>query len=156
MIETWSEVAPLDPKGAELLAQPVSGFATEALDRRWRKVRAKARGLEKFSAEQRHELRKELKKLRYTAEFFAPLYRGKRVRPFLLHLKRLQTIFGSFIDAETTQSLLTGYELTGNPDISLQRAIGWTIGASQTRAELTWPEARRRWSDLEKDKPFWH
>lgn len=156
VIETWGEVAPLDMERAGLLAQPLSGFAAKALDRRWHKVRVKARGLEDLAIEQRHDLRKELKKLRYTAEFFAPLYRGNRVRPFLLQLKRLQTIFGSFMDAETTQSLLTGYELAGNPDLSLQRAIGWTIGASQTRAQLSWPEAKRRWAALEKVKPFWH
>ncbi|PWW02112.1 adenylate cyclase [Hoeflea marina] len=155
VIETWGERAPADAERAELLARPVGGFAAKALDRRWRKVRAKSGGLDDPAVEARHELRKELKKLRYTTEFLAPVYRARRVRPFLRHLKRLQAIFGGFMDAETTQSLLTGYELAGNPDLALQRAIGWTIGASQTRAELNWTDARKRWADLEKVKPFW-
>ena len=63
-----------------------------ALNKRWKKVSKAAQGLETLTAEQRHALRKELKKLRYAVESFAPLFPSKRVDPFLKGLKRLQTI----------------------------------------------------------------
>ena len=58
----------------------------------WKKVGKHAHGLETLTADQRHKLRKELKKLRYAVEFFSSLFPAKRVDPFLKRLKKLQTV----------------------------------------------------------------
>ena len=106
-----------------------------------------------MTVEQRHELRKELKKLRYAVEFFAPLYPAKRVDPFLKHLKKLQTVFGDLNDAATVRAMLTGADTPASDDPTAQRAVGWVIGASQARAEFTWAGAKALWKNLEKPAP---
>ncbi|MCQ4189841.1 CHAD domain-containing protein, partial [Methylocystis suflitae] len=105
--------------------------------------------------EQRHELRKELKKLRYAVEFFCSLYPEKRIDPFLKRLKKLQNVFGDLNDAATLKALFTRTDVPGAEDPSIQRAIGWMIGASQARAELGWIGAKALWKDLEQTRPFW-
>jgi CHAD domain-containing protein len=106
-------------------------LADRALNKRWKKVRKDARDLEMLNAEQRHELRKQLKKLRYAVEYFASLYPSKRVDPFLKRLKKLQAVFGDLNDAAAVKTLLA--ETPGDGPAA-QRAVGWMIGASQARA----------------------
>lgn len=52
----------------------LSGYAVRQLKRRWKKVRRGIRRHEKFDDETRHAWRIDVKKLRYAADFFAPLY----------------------------------------------------------------------------------
>lgn len=151
-IEARGWIVGSDIEQTERLAMPVSQFADEALCRRWRKVVKRGRKLESLTIEARHELRKELKKLRYLTEFFAPLYPGKRVSPFLKSLKKLQLIFGEFNDAQVARRVLN--ELP-SPHASTERAAGCVIGASQTRAAIDWGRAGVLWKDLRKTEPFW-
>ena len=51
------------------------------LKRQWKKVADSGERLDELTVEQRHEMRKALKTLRYTAEFFASLYPEPRTRP---------------------------------------------------------------------------
>lgn len=60
-----------------LREQPSRDFASGALDKLWKKVAKGGRNLINSDDETRHELRIAAKKLRYTAEFFKPLYNGK-------------------------------------------------------------------------------
>jgi triphosphatase len=99
----WRDEAP--PRARARLAQPVAMFARqrmlachERLCRRGRKRKGDAR--------QRHRLRIAAKRMRYAAEFFASLYRGKRVRPFVGALARLQDVLGKANDAAVAQALL--------------------------------------------------
>ena len=112
--------------------------------------------METLDAEHRHELRKELKKLRYAVEFLAPLYPDKRIEPFLKRLKKLQDVFGELNDAATRQGdVCRRRRAAGGAMLTAQRAIGWLIGASQARAEHGWAGAKALWKDLEETKPFW-
>lgn len=43
-------------------------------------------------------MRRSLKKLRYIAEFFAPVFPEKDVAPFIKRLKKLQDVFGAIND----------------------------------------------------------
>ena len=56
-------------------------FARSALKKRWKKVAESGERLDDLTVEQRHEMRKALKTLRYTAEFFACLYPEQRHAP---------------------------------------------------------------------------
>ena len=154
-VETRGWLVALDHGQTERLAASVVELAGKALNKRSKKVSKCARGLEALTIEQRHELRKELKTLRYAAEFFSPLYPVKRVQPFLKHLKKLQAVFGDLNDAATVRSMLTGAEAPGAGDPTAQRAIGWVIGASQARAEFGWTGAKALWGDLDETRPFW-
>jgi CHAD domain-containing protein len=137
------------------LAAPVKAFARHALNKRWKKVGKHAHGLETLTAEQRHKLRKELKKLRYGVEFFSSLFPAKRVDPFLKRLKKLQTVFGDLNDAVTIRAILKAADIPNTGDPPAQHAIGWMIGASQARAEFGWTNAKALWRDLEQTRLFW-
>ena len=104
---------------------------------------------------ERHELRKELKKLRYAVEFLSPLFPAKRVGPFVKRLKKLQNVFGDLNDAATVKSMLAGKEVHGAGEPAAQRAIGWVVGASQARADYGWAGAKGLWRKLEDTRLFW-
>jgi CHAD domain-containing protein len=131
----------------------VAGIA--ALDRRWRKVRKMARGFATMETEARHDLRKELKKLRYGAEFLGPLFPQERVAPFVQHLKVLQEVFGTLNDAATAAAQLSGPEAPAAEDPAAARAAGRVIGARITRAEHDWVSAQALWQKLDRTRPFW-
>ncbi len=137
------------------LATPVAAFAEAALGKRWKKARKRARGLETLAIEQRHELRKELKKLRYAVEFMAPLYSQRRAQAFLKRMKKLQTVLGELNDAALVRSMLAEAGLAQAGEAVSERAIGWVMGASQARAESAWVGAKALWKDVEKGKTFW-
>jgi inorganic triphosphatase YgiF len=139
----------------ERLAAPVAELAGDALSARWKKVGKRARRLETLDAKQRHELRKELRKLRYAVEFLSPLFATKRVDPFRRRLRKLQSVLGALHDAVIVGATLAHAEVEGTDDRKVQRAIGWVIGANQVRAESGWVRAKAHWRKLEKARPFW-
>ncbi|HJU49611.1 MAG TPA: CHAD domain-containing protein, partial [Pseudogulbenkiania sp.] len=77
------------PKGKAI---PLRDFSRRSLQQRWRPCARLARDWSSLNQEQRHELRKRAKKLRYTVEFFSPLYKPKRVAHYLEQLQALQQI----------------------------------------------------------------
>lgn len=152
--ETRGWLVPEDFDQTGRLAMPVAELAEQSLAKCWKKVGKRARKLEALDVEQRHELRKALKALRYAAEFFSPLYPAKRVGPFVKHLKKLQVVFGDLNDAATVRTMLSGTAVHDG-DAAAHRAVGWMIGASQARAELRWAGAKALWRELERSRPFW-
>lgn len=154
-VETHGWLASQEVGQPERLAVPVIALAGKALRKRWKKVIKHARGLEALTVDERHDLRKDLKKLRYAVEFFSSLFPEKHVGPFLKRLKKLQTLFGDLNDAAMARTLFTGPDIPGTRDPAVQHAIGWMIGASQARADFGWTGAKGLWRDLEKSRLFW-
>jgi len=152
--ETRGWLVPEDFDQTRRLAMPVAELSDQSLAKCWKKVARRAHDLETLTVEERHELRKALKKLRYATEFFSPLYPEKRVGPFLRHLKKLQEVFGDLNDAATVRDMLSGDNAPAGA-AAMHRAIGWVTGASQARAELGWSGAKALWRDLEDARPFW-
>lgn len=152
-VETRGWLLPEDFGQTSRLAEPVTDLADAALARCWKKARKHAHRLETLDAEQRHALRKELKKLRYAAEFLSSLYPDKRVQPFLKRMKRLQSVFGELNDAELARTMFAADAPLAA--IGAERAIGWVIGASQARAEHGWAGAKALWEELEDTRRFW-
>lgn len=85
-------------------------FAMRALARLRRKVKKAGHSLAEASDEERHELRKRAKKLRYAAEFFAPLFGGKverrRHEHFVSALETLQDALGALNDLAAAPATL--------------------------------------------------
>ena len=71
--------------------------------------------LTRLDAEQRHEMRKALKNLRYQTEFFAPLFERRDTRRFVEQLKTLQDVFGYINDVRMAPRLI---------DVQKQRNAG--------------------------------
>ena len=138
-----------------VLGAPIKGLASDALAERWRKVRKRSKGLETLSIEKRHELRKELKKLRYGVDFFGGLFAARKVKPFRKRLKTLQDVFGTLNDVAVAEGVLMRDDAPARDDPSAQRAVGRLLGARQRDSDHAWTEARADWNDLRALPRFW-
>ena len=91
----------------ERSARPIAGLAAHQLERQWRKVRRHRGRIAEAKGAERHRLRLDVKKLRYSAEFLAGLFakRPKSIRRdrFLEALKDLQDRLGDLNDAEAAE-----------------------------------------------------
>jgi inorganic triphosphatase YgiF len=154
-IETRGWLAPADYSQTERLAAPIGALAPALLGRRHRKATKRGRRIEALDAEALHELRKELKKLRYTADMLAPIFPGKQVAAYVRALKDLQDAFGGLNDAAMTQGYLAGRDAPGRADPDAQRAAGWTLGRLAARADEDRPRLFERWRRFERAAPFW-
>jgi triphosphatase len=126
----------------------------QVLARRWRKTRRTAADPDSLSIEQRHELRKELKKLRYCVEFLLPALPRRKARQFLVRLRSLQEVFGEMNDVQVLRHVLDAHAGHGDTAPKLQRAIGFLLGLGEGRSQLRWQEAARAWKDLKKSYDF--
>lgn len=155
LIEARGWLAPSDYTQSARLAAPVASVAPELLAKRHRKALKLGRRIDELDAEALHELRKELKKLRYTVETLGPIYNGKKVAAYLAALKDMQDTFGSLNDAAMAFEALTGSEAPAAGAPAAQRAIGWVLGTLSVRVDDDRPRLTRRWQDFADSRPFW-
>jgi CHAD domain-containing protein len=138
---------------------PAADLAGRMLDHRLKVARRKAKHLNKLSAHKRHKLRIALKKLRYTAEFFAPLYEDGAAKEFLKPLAKMQDTLGALNDVAVARDTLTRLASpqtrAGGDHAALSFAAGIVYGWHLDRAEHVWEGAKNRWKHFEKTKPFW-
>lgn len=96
-----------------------TGFAAAALSRFRDKVKKGGRDLMQRDDDARHELRKDAKKLRYAADFFAPLFqddRQKRRKRFGAALEAFQDHLGTLNDLAAAPMLLERLGLADLPE----------------------------------------
>jgi CHAD domain-containing protein len=102
--------------------------AQKILDKQERRVLTVGNKVDQDSPPEMHQLRIECKKLRYGAEFFAPLFEG--MDNFISHMKRLQDLLGTLNDIAVMQQLLeTLLAAESDPEV-LQYAgglVGWRV-----------------------------
>lgn len=98
-------------------------FSSRQLGRLLKRYRQAERHLGKQDADSLHELRILARKLRYSADFFAPLHDGRRKKPFIGALGEVQEVLGNIHDATVASQLLdelaAAPELTAYPEIIL-------------------------------------
>lgn len=102
----WAETG--EWRRSDAAQRPVPAFAGERLERRWRRVRKDGRHILGLDPEARHQLRIDVKKLRYTAEFFwsfAPKRARRHQKTFIDRLAELQESLGHLNDIETGRTL---------------------------------------------------
>jgi triphosphatase len=132
--------------------RPIADHATAILDRLRRKVIGKGRALDRLDDTDRHDVRKMAKKLRYAADFFAPLFEGKRQRQrradFCDAVEAVQETLGALNDRASLPRLLEsiGAQHPGS------RAIVRTDDAS--RQDLL-TAALKAHEDFARAKRFW-
>jgi triphosphatase len=154
-IEGRRWLVPSDYSQTARLAAPIGEVAPAMLGKRWRKAMKKGRRIGELDAEGLHELRKELKKLRYSAEMLGAIYPAKRYGAFIGALKKLQDRFGSLNDAAMAAELLSGPEAPGAGDAAAQRAVGWLLGGLAVTAAGDRPRLEKAWRKLEGTARFW-
>ncbi len=142
------------------LEMPAQRIAERMLTHRHRQACKRARRLETLSTAERHELRITLKKLRYTAEFFAPLFETARVEKFVNRLSRMQDVLGALNDVAVAKKILEELVSVSDsenrvtrPDVSF--VAGTVYGWHLERAAHTWLDAVRRWKKFAGTRAFW-
>ena len=86
----------------------VRSFSEAVLEKAHRKLLKRGKGFAVLDAHDRHKLRIRIKKVRYAAEFFSPLYPAERSEPFLNALRAMQDDLGKLNDVETARGLVDG------------------------------------------------
>jgi len=150
---TPSQFAPPAAPPATERADLVEGareFAAKLLARRHRKFAGLAATLTHAGNEERHAARIAAKRLRYGAEFFAPLFPGKRTRTYLETLAAAQDALGRFNDAVTAATLAS--KLSGLADDAAAGAVRGWVAAQAAALEPHLAKAVRRFNAA---KPFW-
>ncbi|MFS8054076.1 CHAD domain-containing protein [Rhizobium sp. BR 317] len=107
------------PETDDVLELQASEFGEMALNRMRKKLKKHGQALAKVDDQQRHEARKDAKKLRYAAEFFQSLFDDKRAirrhRRFIGAMEKLQDHLGSLNDLATGPDVLRKHGLTDHP-----------------------------------------
>lgn len=107
-------------KAKALREAPVAELARLALAQAWAASLSNGPDLTAMSPRAQHELRKDLKVLRYLCEFFADLWPGAAQDAFLDDLRALQDDLGELTDSATAHAL--GHEMEGDTSAHQARA----------------------------------
>jgi CHAD domain-containing protein len=151
--EDWRRRA--TKKQRKHLDRPLRKTAERGLARRWKKVRAAGKRVEGDTTEARHELRKELKKLRYGVEALSIALPRRRTAAFLDTLADLQRHFGDLNDAATVTTVL-GSDFTARlGDDAAREAARRLARRASDRAEESWPDALELWTAFRRQPRPW-
>lgn len=77
---------------------PVRGLGGDALDKAWRRCLAYGPSVGAIPVDDLHDFRKDMKALRYLAEFFAPHFPGLQAEPFRSDFRDIQDALGILND----------------------------------------------------------
>lgn len=145
--------------GAWLTAAPTSvardrsvrHFADNRLQHFRRRLKNGGKNLKRADDADRHEVRKDAKKLRYAVEFFASLYAEKvqrrRHKRYVVAVEALQDALGALNDLATAPQLLSRLGLASDP------AAAGLIGQGDKLALLE--VADQAYGDMVDTKRFW-
>jgi CHAD domain-containing protein len=138
------------------------GFAAQALSRAYGKLLRTGGGFELLSADERHDVRIALKRLRYALDFFVNLFDGRSKKKFMRRIARLQDDLGCMNDLSVTRDTLGRLvETSGRGDEgpasaqSLAFAAGGIVGRHQAGAIEAERRLVKHWYALLAVKPFW-
>lgn len=140
------------------LADPVAKLAGRLLTNRHKAVLKLGRDFEKLSAQDRHQLRIALKKLRYTAEFFRSLYQRKREKAYFYALAQLQNSLGHMNDIVVADHLLGRLSAARDDRIisdRLSNAAGIVGGWYTQSASSSEHQAEANWREFCRCDAFW-
>jgi CHAD domain-containing protein len=139
------------------LEAPALDFAKSILERRYKKALRIGRHLDALQGDERHQMRIELKKLRYAGDFFESLFSRKRVKAYLGHMAELQDRLGYLNDTEVAEGLVQ--ELIADAPIrqrtELAFAGGLVIGWKSERAQKEWNKLIKLWPEFVERPVFW-
>jgi len=133
-------------------ARPLRQFAPRALDRIFHKVCDLGVRIENLETDERHALRKRLKKLRYSLSFFSSLYEPDEVKAYLHGLAQMQDLFGSLNDAAVAHATL--HKLT-QKNAELEKVAGNLAHMLDRRAAKDWRSAQQAWRKFQARRPVW-
>ncbi|HEX7969753.1 MAG TPA: CHAD domain-containing protein, partial [Stellaceae bacterium] len=138
-----------------LLLSPVGDLADGLVEKRYRKARKLAKRFAALDAAGRHELRIALKKLRYGADSFEPMYPAKAAARMAKRVSGLQGDLGLLNDVTTAQELMGDLPAATEAGEDLRRGAtimqGWLARmVAENERRLSREVAR-----FLEAKPFW-
>jgi CHAD domain-containing protein len=150
--EEWT--AQLAPAGRRARAAAVLPLARDALERRWRRVRKRGRRLAHLDAAALHRLRVAVKRLRYTALAFAPLFAARRTGAILRDLEAMQDALGGLNDCATAARLASKARatLSGARTRQARELLDERIDATRREHQRA---LRPAWKALRSAPRFW-
>jgi triphosphatase len=136
----WLEVGDWVKRSRRYRDRPIERFAADILARHTKKVRKKAKRLQKLGTRERHKLRIAVKKLRYASDFFGHLFAGRQAKKCLSGFKTcltdLQEHLGALNDIAVHQKLAPKLTV-GNPQMkALARAFAAGIVSGREQREV--------------------
>lgn len=152
-IETGAWLTLDDEAAAGVRSQPVREFAAAVLQTRHRKVLKRGHRFARLSAAARHQMRIEVKKLRYSVDFFGGLFPGKRTTAFAESLAILQDQLGHLNDGAVALGLLQNLS-EQVPGCALPAGLvgGWHAAHRTDAIETT----RDSWKAFCRRRTFWN
>lgn len=136
------------------VSKPAKAFARRALDKRLAAVKSAGDALASgANAEMRHDLRIELKKLRYAAQLFRPLFSGAGRKRYLSTIAALQDGLGAINDAAVAERL--ALEAAQGQGGAALRAAGVLAGYCAREAETTAAHIAADYAAFARTPPFW-
>ncbi len=148
-LRPWQAAA--DEEHAAMLAADAETFAGSLLHRRRNRMLAPGADIEDLPVNDLHAIRKEGKRLRYAAEFFALLFSRKLTRRFIDRLAELQEELGHLNDGAAAGLLMA--RLPGGADRAY--ATGIVAGFVAARNQDSRCRISRAWVKFRKQEPFW-
>jgi inorganic triphosphatase YgiF len=143
-----------------MLFFPIDQLAGRLIETRRRKALKRGDDLRTLDPGERHEARKDVKKLRYAFEFFHALYVGRKAKRFARDLAKLQEGLGRLNDGETARRLLGRLDdgagsVAEGRDPAVVHAAGLIAGWHAGLAEKGIRKLDKPWARLHAQKPFW-
>lgn len=136
-------------------APPATALARAALERNERRLRKRGKHLAAADAVGRHRVRVAAKKLRYAAEFFAPLFRHAGARTYIGVLAELQGRLGTLNDMTAATRLLDELAPTTGNGMAHTHAAGIVRGWIAAMSAREVERLGKSWRRFAKAKPFW-
>jgi CHAD domain-containing protein len=133
-------------------------IARSMLDRQVKRVKKRGKVAASQEEGDLHRLRIALKKLRYTAEFFAPLYPKREVTNYLQNVRGLQNHLGDLNDVANVRSVvgnLMREKSRKDDDGALRYAAGAMVGWYGAQVPSAIKQALKRYRKFKRIKPFW-
>jgi CHAD domain-containing protein len=139
---------------AAKLTEPRSARAVsrKVLERARRKAVRRGRDLDRLTPEEMHALRRDLKKLRYTAAFAATLQSTGSSKRFLSRLADLQDVLGKVNDLEVAKTML---ERTQVQSGNMQRAARLEFATTLPGEDQATSAVEPAWKKWRRAKSFW-
>lgn len=133
------------------LTEPVAVFASEALERLYKRVLRRGKNLAELPDEARHQARIALKNLRYGCEFFAPSFAETRDgSSFIRGTALLQNLLGAHNDEASAEHFLSLPH-----DLEAARAAGVVTGWFARGSLIADEKLARSWKKFKQARPFW-
>ncbi len=132
--------------------------AQRMLDRQFARMKKRGRVARSQEEGDLHRLRIALKKLRYTAEFFAPLYPKRDVKDYLRRLRGLQNHLGDLNDAANVRSAVADLlreKIRKEDDYASRYAAGAMVGWYGAQVPGAIKQALKRYKKFKRVRPFW-